>query len=428
MRPMNAQLPTTHATATARRLALVAVIAAYVLSFFHRFAPAGIAQELAAAFHTNAASLGILAATYFYVYTVMQLPTGILADTLGPKRVIVAGGFVAAAGSLLFALAPTLTWAIAGRTLTGLGVSVTFIAMLKLFALWYDERRFASLVGLSLFVGNLGSMLAGTPLAWVAQITGWRGVFLFTALLSLAVALLCWRLIEKEPEHQRRAIERGVVLQGLLAIMRNRATWPAVVANFGIAGSFFSFAGLWATPYLMSVHGTEKLVASHHLSGYFLAFAVGCLVVGTLSDRIARRKVVLVAAATCLMACWAALLFLPRQPASVTLPLFLVMGFANSAFVLTWACAKEVNPPHLSGMSTALTNMGGFLGGALLQPLAGAILDRLGGMTMVDGVRLYPAEAMIPAMGVIAGAAAVGWVATLFVRETYARNITPPSG
>jgi len=68
------------------------------------------------------------------------------------------------------------------------------------------------------------------------------------------------------------------------------------------------------------------------------------------------------------------------------------------------------------------------LGGALLQPLAGAILDRLGGMTLVDGVRLYPAEAMIPAMGVIAGAAAVGWVATLFVRETYARNVTPPRG
>lgn len=165
-----------------RTTALVVVIAAYVLSFFHRFAPAGIATELAAAFHTSAASLGTLAATYFYVYTLMQLPTGILADTVGPRRIIVAGGFVAAAGSLLFALAPSLEVALAGRTLTGLGVSVTFIAMLKLFALWYDERRFASLVGLGMFVGNLGSVLAGTPLTALAQLTGWRGVFVATAL------------------------------------------------------------------------------------------------------------------------------------------------------------------------------------------------------------------------------------------------------
>ena len=425
MAPPRLTYPTaSHPSAAARRLALVAVIAAYVLSFFHRFAPAGIAPELATAFQTNAASLGVLAATYFYVYTLMQLPTGILADTLGPKRVIVAGGFVAAAGSLLFALAPTLSWAIAGRTLTGLGVSVTFIAMLKLFALWYDERRFASLVGLALFLGNLGSMLAGTPLTAVAQITGWRGVFLFTALLSFVVALLCWRLIENEPSEHRRPIERSTVMQGLMAIVRNRRTWPAVVANFGIAGSFFAFAGLWATPYLMSVHGADKILASHHLSAYFLAFAIGCLALGALSDRLARRKTVLVAASTVYVACWGALLTLSAQPVIVTFPLFLVMGFANAAFVLTWACAKEVNPPHLSGMSTALTNMGGFLSGALLQPIVGAILDALGGATVVDGVRLYPPDAMTAAISVLAGAAVIGWLAGFMVTETRARNVT----
>ncbi|MBI4998687.1 MAG: MFS transporter, partial [Rhodocyclales bacterium] len=64
-----------------RLVMLVVVVAAYVLSFFQRFAPAGIAQDLAAAFQTSAASLGALAATYFYVYTVMQVPTGILVDT-----------------------------------------------------------------------------------------------------------------------------------------------------------------------------------------------------------------------------------------------------------------------------------------------------------------------------------------------------------
>ena len=56
-----------------RWLALGIVALAYVLSFFQRFAPAGIANDLAAAFQTNAASLGVLAATYFYVYTVMTV-------------------------------------------------------------------------------------------------------------------------------------------------------------------------------------------------------------------------------------------------------------------------------------------------------------------------------------------------------------------
>ena len=91
-----------------RWLALGIVALAYVLSFFQRFAPAGIANDLAAAFDTSAASLGVLAATYFYVYTVMQVPTGMLADTLGPRRILMLGGVIGGIGSFMFGLAPTL--------------------------------------------------------------------------------------------------------------------------------------------------------------------------------------------------------------------------------------------------------------------------------------------------------------------------------
>ena len=166
-----------------------------MLSFFQRFAPAGIAQDLAAAFQTTAASLGVLAATYFYVYTVMQVPTGILVDTLGPRRILLLGGLVAGAGSLLFGMASTLELALVGRTLIGLGVSVTFIAMLKIIAVWFEERRFATMVGLSMLVGNLGSVLAGAPLSWLAQTTGWRGVFIVVAGISLLLGIACWLLV-----------------------------------------------------------------------------------------------------------------------------------------------------------------------------------------------------------------------------------------
>jgi MFS family permease len=82
------------------------------------------------AFSASGAALGGLAATYFYVYTLMQIPTGVLADTLGPRRIVALGGVIAGIGSLLFGLADTLAAASAGRLLVGLGVSVTFISLL----------------------------------------------------------------------------------------------------------------------------------------------------------------------------------------------------------------------------------------------------------------------------------------------------------
>lgn len=416
-----------------RVLALSIVAAAYVLSFFQRFAPAGIAQDLVAAFNSTASSLGVLAATYFYVYTLMQVPTGILVDTLGPRRILLLGGLVGGVGSLLFGMAPNLEMALIGRTLIGLGVSVTFIAMLKIIAVWFDERHFASLVGLSMLVGNLGSVLAGAPLSWLAQATGWRGVFVGVAAVSVLLGVACWLLVRDRPESAdsgaaslgaKPRFDRTVVLAGLLSVVRNRATWPAACVNFGIAGSFFAFAGLWATPFLTQVYGMTRSVAANHLSLYFAGFAFGCVLIGMLSDRIGRRKPVLIASSHLFVAIWLVWLFGVGLPLAASYALFALMGLSTASFTLTWACAKEVNPPLLSGMSTSVTNMGGFLAGALLQPLVGWAIDLhwQGGLT-ASGARLYTAEDFHVGLLLLAGSAAIGAAASWWVRETGCRNI-----
>lgn len=408
-----------------RMIALAVVIAAYVLSFFHRFAPAGIAGDLAATFQTSAASLGVLAATYFYVYTLMQVPTGVLVDTLGPRRILVGGSLIAAAGSLLFGLAPDLGIAMIGRTLIGLGVSVVFIAMLKLIALWFDERRFATLVGLSMLIGNAGSVLAGTPLAAAASMVSWRTVFVAIAVVSLLIAAASWMLIrdEKRAGNGVHAVDRGAILGALLGVLRNPATWPPVVVNFGLTGSFFTFGGLWLTPYLTTIHDMSRAAAAAHLSLYFAGFAIGCLAVGSLSDRLGRRKPVLFGSGILVCGFWAVLLSAVSLPAPLSHALFSLMGLATAGFMLTWACAKEVNPPHLSGMSTSVTNMGGFLAGALIQPAVGLVMDMSWDGTLINGVRQYSDQGFLLGISLIAALAVLGTIASVFVRETACRNI-----
>ncbi|HTY99710.1 MAG TPA: MFS transporter [Rhodocyclaceae bacterium] len=411
-----------------RLLIMGVVIAAYVLSFFQRFAPAGISQDLVAAFQTSAASLGALAATYFYVYTVMQVPTGILVDTLGPRRILLLGGLVAGGGSLLFGLADGLGGALVGRTLVGLGVSVVFIALLKIIALWFEEGRFATLVGLSMLVGNLGSVLAGRPLAAMAEAFGWRGVFAGVGIVSVVLGVLCWLLVRDRPQvgeeaPRRPSFDRTTILRGLLSVLRNRATWPPMLVNFGQAGAFFAFAGLWAVPYLINVHGMDRATASSHLSLYFAAFAVGCLAVGGLSDRMGRRKPVLLAATHLQAMLWLVWLSGVGLPLAATYALFALMGLLTAGFTLCWACAKEVNPPLLSGMSTAVTNMGGFLAGAVLQPLVGWVMDLRWSGALAGDLRLYGADDYRWGLALIAAAAWLGAAAAWRVRETRCRNI-----
>lgn len=410
-----------------RLIALAVVVAAYVLSFFQRFAPAGIAPDLAASFQTSAASLGVLAATYFYVYTLMQVPTGILADTLGPRRVLFVGGLIAGGGSLLFGLAQSLDAALVGRTLIGLGVSVVFVSMLKFIAVWFEEHRFASVVGASMLIGNFGSVLAGAPLSWMAQQFGWRGVFIGVGLVSLGLALLAWLFVRDRPMASTATaaprVDRTVILSGLLRVLKNRATWPAAGVNAGLSGSFFAFGGLWAMPFLTQGLGMTREMASAHLSLYFAGFAVGCLVIGTLSDRLRRRRPVVIVSSHLLALIWPVWLAGLALPPLATYLLFALMGLATASFTLSWACAKEVNPPALSGMSTAVANMGGFLMGALLQPAVGWVMDQRWDGTLIDGVRVYALADFRWGLLLIAAAAWGGALAAWFIRETHCRNI-----
>ena len=214
------------------------------------------------------------------------------------------------------------------------------------------------------------------------------------------------------------------MLSGLLSVLRNRDGWPATIVNLGLAGSFFAFAGLWATPYLTQVHGLTRAIAANHVSLYFAGFALGCVFIGTLSDRLGKRKPVLIVSSHLFVLFWLVLVSGLTLPLAASYTLFAVMGLTTASFTLTWACAKEVNPPLLSGMSTSVTNMGGFLAGAILQPAVGWIMDlRWAGAVTASGARLYSPGDFQAGLALLAATAAVGALASWKIRETGCRNI-----
>lgn len=421
-----------------RRLRWVAfslVALCYMLAFFHRMAPAAIAGELQRDFQASGAALGGLAAMYFYIYTVMQIPVGVMADTLGVRRIVTAGAVVAGIGSLLFAWADTLQMAYLGRLLIGLGVSSFFISLMKINAVWFHERHFGTAGGLSILLGNIGAVMAASPLVWLVSQTSWRNVFSAVGLLSLLLAGLVWWLVRNHPHEAglpslrelegkaAHAKHDGHWWDGLMLVARNRATWPGFFPNFGIAGTLFAFAGLWAVPYLRDVHGMSRELASQHNSLLLLGFALGAMASGWLSDRIGRRKLVIVTGAFLYVLCWLPIVLLWHLTLVWSYTQFFVMGVVASGFTLAWASAKEVNPPALSGMATSLVNTGSFLGAGILQPLVGWVMDRAWDGSMLHGVRIYSPQNYQLGLLIMFAFALSGLIGALFIRETYCRNL-----
>ncbi len=370
--------------AGARRVVFGLALASFVLSFFHRTAPAAIAGELTQAFSISSTVLGTLAATYFYVYTVLQIPVGVLADTLGPRKLLAGGSAIAAAGSLLFALAPAWEIAAVGRTLVGIGVSVAFISVLKLSAVWFAPNRFATLAGVTMFAGNLGAVIAGAPLAWIVTQTSWRSVFVALAIFSGLLAIASWLRVRDRPEELGLAAVNPSIsttahvpwMTAVARVLANPATWPPFVVNLGVGGSFLAFAGLWAVPYLQQVHGMTRVDAAQHSSLLLLGVAFGSMAIGVISDRLRSRRGVMRVAVLLYTLSWWPWLAHVAWPQWVTLAWFLLMGLLIPGFTLSWTIAKEANPPQYSGIATSVVNTGIFLGTGILQPLVGWVLDQ----------------------------------------------------
>ena len=410
-----------------RALAYALGAAAFVLAFFHRVAPGAIAADLRATFGTSATVLGFVAAFYFYPYAAMQLPSGILADSVGPRLLFTAGCLVAGAGSLLFAFAPDVVWLLAGRALVGLGVAVVFVSVLKLIASWFSEREFATWVGVLQLVGNLGAVLGAYPLAWAAQHLSWRWAFVATGVLSLALAAALWfgvrdsprqaglAPIHPEPDGAAQETRTGHWMSGLARVARNGQTWTAFLMQFGLVGSYMTFAGLWAVPYLTDGLGQSRAEATTHVSVMILGFAFGSFLVGTLSDRMGRRLPLLRGLSVLYLACWVPWMVGWTLPRALSLAVFSLMGIGIACMVLSWALAKEHNPPALSGTATSFVNTAGFAGASLLQPLVGWILDLSAGAPAMEGYRR--------AAGLLGLVALIGVIAAFRMRETRCRNV-----
>jgi sugar phosphate permease len=325
-------------------------------------------------------------------------------------------------------MADSLMMAAIGRLLVGLGVSVVFIALLKLNAAWFHDRHFATMTGLSILLGNVGSLLAATPLAWVLGYTSWRTVFISVGGISLVLAALASQFVRNHPGEAglpslreldgktAHPAHAGHWYDGLLIVVKNRATWPGLWVNMGLAGSLFAFGGLWAVPFLREVYGMERAAATAHTTLLLAGFALGAFFIGSLSDWLGRRKPVMVIAALVYCLGWLPWLFGWQLPNGMSHAVFFMMGLGASSFTLTWSCAKEVNQHALSGMATSVVNTGGFLGTAMMQPLVGWAIDQ--GHHPVHSLADYQMG-----IGILLGFSVMGLLATGFIRETYCRYV-----
>jgi MFS family permease len=383
----------------------------YFYQYTLRSAPSVMMPELSDAFGLSAMAVASMSGLFYYGYSPFSLVAGAAMDRLGPRKVVPIGAAAVGIGALLFATGDSQL-ASFGRLLQGAGGVFALVGAAYIATTNFPASRAATLIGATQMFGMAGGSagqfvvgpLIGSGVAWN---TFWIGM----GFAGLVMSVLLLLLLPKSAPVERRA---GGLTTGkaFALVFRN----PQSILCGMIAGLLFIpttiFDMIWGVRYLQEARGFEYATAVIRSSMVPLGWIIGCPLLGFISDRIGRRKPVIIGGAVVLLVCMIWILY---GPTDVLPPyvLGLVAGLGSGAAMLPYTVIKEANPPEASGTATGVVNFLNFTFSALLGPVFGWILVAVSGGATTMNLEHYQTafEPLLYGVG-------VAILLTLWLKET----------
>ena len=388
--------------------------------------PSVMTKDLMQSFGIGAAKLGLMSGFYFYSYTLMQIPAGMLIDRFGPRRLVTIAAVICGLGALFFGSTQTFGMAVLGRFFMGFGSAFAFICVLVVAARWFAKGAFALLVGIAQFLAAIGALSGELPLALAIEAIGWREMMMVLAFIGLGISALALIVIRDypkgvKPHHKQESALR--LLDKLKEILTHKQTYAIGAYAFCSWAPMVSFAALWGVPFLIELHGISNTHAALAVAMVWLGCAVSAPFLGWISDWMGQRRAPLQVTALVGLICAIAVIYIPL-PFWLTCILLLGVGVAGSGQIVTFALVRETNRPSMTGAAIGLNNMAVVAGGAIFQPLIGWILSLLWSGKMGSGAPIYQLSNYKTALLLMPLCFLLAWiVSTFFIKETYCKII-----
>lgn len=355
---------------------LLLAVSFYLFEYLIQVAPAVMTEPLMREYGLNVASLGAVLAFFYYVYSPMQLPGGLLYDRFGPRLILSVFMGICVLGALVFAYATNEAFLAVGRFLMGLGGAVSFVGPLVLAGRWFPAKYFALIAGFVQMLGAVGAILGQVVVARIVEAVGWRAAMLDAVILGAVLLVLMACVVRDYPKGATIPPKKklGVgELHNLKTILSKSQTYIIALYSCFAWLPVIVFAALWGVSFIVSMYQIKVSHAAMLMGFLWIGVAVGSPFFGWWSEKIMRRCVPLATAGLIGAIASGFLLFFQMPIPAVCLALFF-MGIGTSGQSLSFAVVRESNKPQTAGTAMGFNNLMVVAGGALGQPLVGWLI------------------------------------------------------
>lgn len=384
----------------------------FVIVFFHRLAIGSVYEMLMVDLKIDSVQIANLSAMTFYGYALMQLPVGIMVDTIGVRKICTVGMFITAIGSLIFGCTDWIVLSYFSRLIVGIGTSVIIVSIMKLQATLFPAKMYSTLSGLTSLFGNFGAFFATIPLTYLALNYGWRETFVILGILTGVLSVLIFVFVKEPPVKEKEKIHIG---QAVSYVLTNKRNYPDFFIMVFFVGSLTAVLGLWGNGYLKNVYGISSERAAYYLSFITYGFIVGAPIVGKLSDFLggAIKKILIVASGGYVIM-WSYVLVIHKgqPPLEQWAGIFFLIGLCIICHILVFSNVKEMNPLKYTGIAISIVNIGEFVGSGLISMAMGYLIKTLTLTNMAKG------DVFKFAMIMVLGSAILSFVSVLFMSKS----------
>lgn len=400
----------------------------FFIEYFARVGPGVMVDELMHDFNVLAFALGSLSAFFYYAYVGMQIPVGMLVDRFSPRWLLASMTLLCALACIMFAMAHNVRVASLARLLMGFGSAFAFVTALKLASMWFPAHRFGLIAGLTQALGMLGAAVGQAPMAYSVTLIGWRQTMWVIAVLFVLLAIAITLLVRERPKtaYSKGSVHPAAklssshdVLKGLGKVLRNPQTWWNGVFVGLLYAPTAAIAELWGVKFFRQTYDLSNELAAIAVGLIFMGWTMGGPFIGWISDRMKRRKIILIISALASLIFISSALYIPNMPLALLFSILFLYGVANTGVATSYAVAAEINPRVLAGTSMAFANMASVLVGAAFQPLIGWLLDRHWDGKLVNGIPIYTAHDFRMAMIALPICLVIATLIATRIRETH---------
>lgn len=393
----------------------------FLYEFFLRTVIGSFQHPLMQDLNLSTFQFSLLSTTLFFViYGLMQIPAGVIVDNIGLKKSLLLGALVCTFSSIGFAYAYSYPAAVLYRMLMAFGASFGFICLLMSVHDWMPHRFSAIFIGLSQFIGTIGPMAAAGPLHTLTESSGvhWRDIFLVLGGVGVVIFFLSLLFVSNNQERTGQYIVLHRPEKIATSIKRLFMRIQPWYIAFLSATLYFTIEYLSENEgrMFLSLKGIGLGQASYMITLSWLGYAIGCPLLGFISDMIHRRKIVMMTAAVFSLLGVSMILYAERI--HFLMLAFVLLGLGASGQSIGFATMAEQFKKQFVAVGFGLNNAVITLLSALNAPLIGLLLDHNRQGTEITLENYLFAFTVLLVTVVIAVI-----LSFFFVRETYAKSV-----